>query len=83
MRIITTIIIFSTLFLTGCCDCPEPDYTGWKRVQNPFYRDQPDSIWTYVEDQDIWIGSWDSTIFRFRVKGFEITDTLSFNKIKE
>ena len=67
------------LLLIGCCNCP--DYTGWKKVDNPYYKDNVnDSVWVYVESGDVWVGQWDSIWYRFRVSPVWV-DTI--NKIKE
>ena len=69
------------ILLAGCCSCPELDYRGWARVDNPFYKEAVnDSVWIYVESGDVWVGQWDSTWYRFRVSPVWV-DTI--NKIKE
>lgn len=69
--------LVAIVFLFGCC--PEPDYTGWKRVENPFYEDSiTDSVWVYVGSEDYWIGNWEGKTYIFQI----ITDTL-FIKQKE
>jgi len=65
------------ILLVGCCVCPEPDYTGWQKVPNPFYRDySEDSIWTYIKEGDCWLGTFDSTIYRFQIQPYQIIDTI-------
>lgn len=65
------------VFFIGCC--PKQNYTGWKKVENPYYQDtSTDSVWVYVENGDYWYGIWEGKTYLFHL----VNDTL-FIKQKE
>lgn len=61
------------VFFIGCC--PKQNYTGWKKVENPYYQDtSTDSVWVYVENGDYWYGVWEDKKYFFHLSN----DTLYY-----
>jgi hypothetical protein len=76
--LILMLALLATL-LVGCCDCPEPDFTGWKKVDNEFYKDEStDSIWVKMDWEDNWVGKWNGKTFFLHKVG----DTIFYKEKK-